>query len=427
MCDPHGQSQQPYGVLWDRPRLLQGLERAHTADIKTYLSGHLSPNSLHQKRPYGKPKGPIWAMAEAPDEELDWEAVLREQQEKAALVEDMKEAMAGFTTATTSLQGLDLREKRDSEPQSSTVRSYWTGVQPRPVLDTSEVFLVKPRQERPSPGDKRGEVDQGRFWFTRTHLAGLTRKDQLKMLRQFSQSVLKRQDLVERKGMTGSRAAEAHGRKLEQELQKLPVHPGPSSDRLRVFSDVFADVCDGSPTFGILLREIKAEYDFYLSSTLRFQSSLQDMSVMATLRELGNGVEGEMELEEAEKEVSLLAAEARQALEENDRVRNEYLLARDRCPGITEENASPAAEQEAESSHQEEAEEGESAVASIQPRRQLVWNVWEEVQTLEKEIKEDMVSTAITSATEKYIRDTKTEVLRLMTANEHLKTSIKRL
>ena len=40
---------------------------------------------------------------------------------------------------------------------------------------------------------------------------------------------------------------------------------------------------------------------------------------MATLRELGNGVEGEMELEEAEKEVSLLAAEARQALEENDR------------------------------------------------------------------------------------------------------------
>ena len=53
-------------------------------------------------------------------------------------------------------------------------------------------------------------------------------------------------------------------------------------------------------------------------------------------------------------------------------------------------------------------------MASIQPRRQLVWNVWEEVQTLEKEIKEDMVSTAITSATEKYIRDTKVFPLALV-------------
>lgn len=42
-------------------------------------------------------------------------------------------------------------------------------------------------------------------------------------------------------------------------------------------------------------------------------------SVIDTLRELGSGIVGGMELEEAEKEVSTLAAQARKALEENDR------------------------------------------------------------------------------------------------------------
>ncbi|KAG5266662.1 hypothetical protein AALO_G00234730 [Alosa alosa] len=425
MCDL--QSPQPSDLLWERQKLLQGLERAHKADIKAYVSGHLSPNSFHQKRPYGRPKRPIWAMAEAPGEdwELDLEAFVREQQESTALVEDMKEAVTDFTTATTSLQGLDLREDGGSEPRSTRERSRRTA-QPRPVLDTSEVFLVKPQRdaacERPATGgNKCGEqqVDQGRFWFTRTHLAGLTRKDQLRMMRQFGLSVVKRQDLTERHCMSGSKVAEAHERKLKQELHKLPVQPGPSRDRLRVFSDVFSDVCDGSPTFGSLLREIKEEYDIYLNSILKFQSCPQDMSVIGTLRELESGIVGEMELEEAEKEVSALAAEARKALEENDRVRNEYLHARDRCPEISEEKA---ADQEVESPEQQE-EEAVSVVESVQPKRQLVWRVWEEVQTLEKEIKENMVSTATTSTTEKYIRDAKTEILHLLTANEHLKTS----
>ncbi|XP_062375613.1 uncharacterized protein C6orf118-like [Sardina pilchardus] len=434
MC--HLQSPHSSDLLWERRKLLQGLERAHKADIKAYVSGHLSPNSFHQKRPYGRPKRPIWAMAEAPGEnwELDLEALVKEQQESAALVEDMKEALTDFTTATTSLQGLDLREDSGSEPRSTAERSRRTA-QPRPVLDTSEVFLVKPQQDvacqRPAAGGtaKRGEqqqVDQGRFWFTRTHLAGLTRKEQLRMKRQFGLSVVKRQDLTERQCMSGSKAAEAHERRLEQELHKLPVQSGPSRDRLRVFSDVFSDVCSGSPTFGSLLREIKEEYDIYLNSILKFQSCPQDMSVIGTLRELGSGIVGEMELEEAEKEVSTLAAEARKALEENDRVRSECLHARDRCPEISEEKASPAADQEVESPEQEQEQEQEEAVSvveSIQPKRQLVWRVWEEVQTLEKEIKENMVSTATTSTTEKYIRDAKTEILHLQTAHENLKTS----
>lgn len=221
MKDQQSLSPQPNELLWERQRLLQALERAHNSDIKAYISGHLSPNSLHHKRPCGRPKRPIWAMSETPDEdwELDSEALHRDS---AALVEDMKEAMTDFTAATTSLQGLDLKEDSGSEPPSTAERSYRTG-QHRPVLDPSEVFLVKPWQDtegqKPAPrDDKRGEqvVDHGRFWFTRTHLAGLTRTDQLKMMRRFGQSVLKRQDLTERHCMSGSKTAEAHERKLEQ-------------------------------------------------------------------------------------------------------------------------------------------------------------------------------------------------------------------
>ncbi|KAL2082981.1 hypothetical protein ACEWY4_020754 [Coilia grayii] len=432
---PPGQSPQPHRLLWDRQRLLQDLERAHKADIKTYLSGHLRPDSLHQKRPYLQPKQPIWEMAEALDDEPDWAACLKEQQKRAMLVEDMKEAMTIFTSATTSLHGRGLRKASESDrrPETAATATTARAGQPRPVLDTAEVFLFKPWRDpedtrpppSPPPGAESGEVDQGRFWFTQTHLAGLTRKDQLRMMREFGRTVLKKQDLVERDCISGSKVAEAHHRKLEQELQKLPVQPGPSRVRLRVFSDVFADVCDRSPVFGGLLREIKAEYDSYLDATLRrFQPSLQDVSEMAALSgELESGLVGERELAEAEKEVLALAAEARKALEENNRVRQQYQLAQERCPDTAEENGSPAGEQEVEAWEQQE--EVVVAVRSIQPKRRLVWSVWEEVQALEKDMKENMVSTTTTSATEKYIRDAKTEILHLLTANEHLKTSNK--
>lgn len=42
-----------------------------------------------------------------------------------------------------------------------------------------------------------------------------------------------------------------------QELEKLSAQSCPSRDRLVVFSDVFDDVCEGSPVFGRILREIK--------------------------------------------------------------------------------------------------------------------------------------------------------------------------
>lgn len=57
----------------------------------------------------------------------------------------------------------------------------------------------------------------------------------------------------------------------------------------------------------------------YENSLCHFPPVVHVKSVVDTLRELGSGIVGETELEEAEKEVSSLAAQAKKALEENDR------------------------------------------------------------------------------------------------------------
>ena len=43
----------------------------------------------------------------------------------------------------------------------------------------------------------------------------------------------------------------------------------------------------------------------------------------------------------------------------------------------------------------------------VQPHRRQVWDTWQEVQQLETEIRDTMVSTITTSAIERCIRDTK--------------------
>lgn len=46
-----------------------------------------------------------------------------------------------------------------------------------------------------------------------------------------------------------------------------------------------------------------------------------------------------------------------------------------------------------------------SSIAQVEAKRQQVWKVWNEVQSLQKDIRETMVSTVTTSALENCIRD----------------------
>ncbi|CAB1311747.1 unnamed protein product, partial [Coregonus sp. 'balchen'] len=210
---------------------------------------------------------------------------LQRQTKMAANIEKMKEAMFDFTVA----KGLKPKVLKPEQHESSTGTQRGTKgeegeererrkTRSKMVLDTSELFLVKPSvasQTKPPGGVEEGNQD--RYWFTQSHLGGLTKKDQMRMMKHFDRQVLGKQDLRDRKWISGNKAAEVYEWKLEKELRRLSDQSRPSRDRLGVFSDVFNDVCEGSPVFRDILREIKTDYDLYLNSILDSQTSLEDL------------------------------------------------------------------------------------------------------------------------------------------------------
>ncbi|XP_030628103.1 uncharacterized protein C6orf118-like [Chanos chanos] len=288
---------------------------------------------------------------------------------------------------------------------------------PRPVLDSTELFLVKPCDKQQVRHSSARQVEQGRYWFTQSHLAGLTWKDQQKMMHQFDRRVLKKQDLISRNCLSGHMLVEGLESKLERELRKLSVQTGVNRDCLGVFRDVFDDVCNASPMFGDILREIKTEYDLYLNATLQSQSSPLDMSIITLLGEPA----GAAELEDSAKEVSSLEEEARKALEENDRVRNEFEKAKGSVKESLEKrggtqscnlgshDVSSEDNEEVTSSGLTQGETELSSIDQLQLKTRRMWKVWEEVKRLEEEMKKKMVPSDTVSSTERWIRESEVE------------------
>ncbi|XP_046885283.1 uncharacterized protein C6orf118-like [Hypomesus transpacificus] len=405
--------------------LLLAAETAHKADILTYSSGHLGPHSLAQHQPH--PSTPIWATSERVEGPQPSSPQTPGGQQVQTQADRMKGALCEFTLATTLLKHGRTEPETDDPPMASLTDTLTTqGKQsgPQTVVDTWELFLVRPAalgQTQAAPGESPGIQDH--FWRTQSYLAGVTKRDQLKMMRQFDRLVVGRQGLQGRGCVAGSQAADRHARRLARELAKLPDQSWPSRERLRVFGDVFDDVCNGSPVFGDILGEIKTEYDLYVTSLLDAQSA-PNSSVLAPLEALEEGgIEGAAELQEACQEVSRLGEEARRALEENDRVREEFRLSRDGLMGIPEGKGAGSRVEAATP----QAEACVGPLDRVQPHRRQVWDTWQEVQQLETEIRDTMVSTITTSAIERCIRDTKAEVMRLLASSDRYRTTNKEL
>uniref|UniRef100_A0A8C6L7B9 Translin-associated factor X-interacting protein 1 N-terminal domain-containing protein n=1 Tax=Nothobranchius furzeri TaxID=105023 RepID=A0A8C6L7B9_NOTFU len=185
--------------------------------------------------------------------------------------------------------------------------------------------------------------------------------------------------------------AEACEQKLQKELKKLSVQSRPSRDRLAVFSDVFDDVCEGSPVFGHILREIKCSQPL--------SDSVKDTDV----KEMG-----EKELDNAPKQVCMLEQEARRALEEKKRFQHE--LQKISAVIGSEDNLKNTSLSMLQDS------------ANIPQLRLQVLKIRKEIQDLEKEIGENLVYDVRTSATERRIKEVKTESMKLIASNNRLRT-----
>ncbi|XP_056292190.1 uncharacterized protein C6orf118-like [Pseudoliparis swirei] len=243
---------------------------------------------------------------------------------------------------------------------------------------------------------------------------GLSNEGQSKSTQQFGRQVRAKQGL-----WAGTHVAEMHERKLQKELRRLSAQSWPSRARLAVFSDVFDDVCEGSPVFGRILREIKTDYDLYANHLMASQSLRHKKSLGTSLRYLGNDKGRQMELKDAIKEVFRLEQEFQRAQEENKRVRDEsHNVPATKGPEDSDMTNTPL-------SGLHDGGTADGSTSSVQSKRLQVLITWRENQQLEEELKEKPVSFGTTTATELCIKDVKTEIMRLIASNDRLKTTNK--
>ncbi|XP_038593146.1 uncharacterized protein C6orf118-like [Micropterus salmoides] len=395
----------------DIHRLLLAAEAGQKADILSYYSGHLGPRSLNQSQPDREKKQSFWRMSQRQEEtpltlQQTWTKALTYVKKK-----EMKESPPEFSTGTALVESEVSRSEQDPATDRSSHADREAISLPKIVYCSPNSLPVQPRIFSRKKSNSLSDLE-GKQQFCSSHSdqEGLNNEGQLQTKQRFGRQVRAKQDL-----WAGINVAEMHERKLQKELKKLSVQSWPSRDRLVVFSDVFDDVCEGSPVFGRILREIKTDYDLYVNHMMASQSSLQDMS----LKGLGNGKVWQMELEDAEKEVCRLEQKARRALEENKRVRNEL----QNVPATTGPEDSGMKSTSLSGLQDTEI----SCTNSVRSKRLQVLNTCREIQQLEEEIKEKLVSTVTTTATERRIKDLKAEIMRLIASNDRLKTTNKDL
>ncbi|XP_025753052.1 uncharacterized protein C6orf118 isoform X4 [Oreochromis niloticus] len=327
---------------------------------------------------------------------------------------EMKEFPPEFTSGTALVEPRVLGSTQDhtSHPERREHISL-----PQIVYRPSRTLQKACSQKKPKSPSDLGVNHH--FTLSRSDQDGLNDQDQQEKKKCFGWQVMAKPDL-----WAGKNVAEMHARKLQEGLIKLSAQSWPSRDRLAVFSDVFDDVCEDSPVFGRILREIKAEYDLYVNHLMSFQSSPRSMvpNVLLLLQSPNTSLKvSETELDDAEKEVCRLEHEARRALEEKKRVQNESqnISAAMHPKDSDKKNTCQSGLQDTMSVS--------GYTDSIQVKRLQVMNVWKEIKQLEEELEEKLVSTVTTTATKGHIRDQQTEIMKLIASNEHLRAISKDL
>ncbi|XP_024153367.1 uncharacterized protein C6orf118 isoform X2 [Oryzias melastigma] len=194
-----------------------------------------------------------------------------------------------------------------------------------------------------------------------------------------------------------------HETKLMKKLKS--VQSWPSRDRLSVCGDVFDDVCEGLPVFGRILREIKTDYDLYVNHLMASQSPQHNMLSNDLAEDVGRSKVREKELEDAEKEVCRLEQQATRSLEENKRLRVQHEL--QNIPATT--------------GPEDRNSKGTSLCEDADFKRLQVLHVAKEVQQLEEEVQEKLVSRVTAAATERHLQEQKAEIMTLIASNHRLR------
>uniref|UniRef100_A0A4W3GZU4 Translin-associated factor X-interacting protein 1 N-terminal domain-containing protein n=1 Tax=Callorhinchus milii TaxID=7868 RepID=A0A4W3GZU4_CALMI len=316
--------------------VLNGFEKDQMVDILTLTSGYLNHNNLCKVPVHHANQS--WECAKKCNPFVKRRICLPPQpQVNEIKVKAMEDALVNFTLVTSTvsmfpatkspcLNHLDLKScvaspltpygSQTSDTQTRSRSSFLSE-----ELKLAELMLLKSRSLR--CGTYHSEHDRGQYQFVKSYVAGVTKKDQFNKFVAFEKTILRKQDILDKNVISGHKAVEQHEWKLSQELMKIGDIKGPNFIRLRIFSDVFEDICRDSPSFCIILREIKAEYDGYLASILESQPSDQCKNFLAQFQGMDSRTVRTHHVEEAQQEVSRLEQKAKIALGWNDQRRTE--------------------------------------------------------------------------------------------------------
>ncbi|XP_064602760.1 uncharacterized protein C6orf118-like [Liolophura sinensis] len=424
--------------------LLNTMELCNKQDVQDYTSGHLNESRMLQKIQLTNRK-PWSAAAKKPIVMLERHNFVKTTKRRGK-EKKMNDVLYDFTMGTSgvlpevgrqspTLTTTPFRQKESRSSAYNSVHFEDDGVYIE-ELRPQELLLPTPRSQRstvtpwggrekrlsptPQASNSMRHIPSSEHIAILSHYCGPTKRDQYHKLKDFQSSILRTQDSSEKSVLSGVKAVEHIQEQLEQELSRLQFDGvGPNFHKLQVFSNALEALAESSQTFKYILKSIKAEYDSYISHLLDKQTSqhhlLQEQVEKMTLR----GLSRPLELEMAKGKLLGLEEKAKIALEENQRLRSEldYEMRLQETATTEPESPLPTVRRSHHEPPMELAEEIEHVKAVILEKM-------DEIASLKSKLRAEFVPSTVCTHLEQCIKESQTEVQKLLKQNEYFEKSI---
>ncbi|XP_075056784.1 uncharacterized protein C6orf118 homolog [Mixophyes fleayi] len=429
-------------------QILDGIERANKGDSWDYTGGHLNHNHLF--KPQGREEKVFWKSGIKPQNlhpNKDKEHILSLKTDKK--VKKMKDALTKFTletslvqedTKTKSLYALSPVTKQtgpatpintpfaslvlESQSEGTCVENlehtHHKASSQMEELELPELKLLKFNCER----NRTSQGYTEKYQFVPAYFTGLTKYDQFNMFLQFDREILQKQYIT--KDFYKNASSEYYENNLAKKLLNIAHIIPPHLAHLEIFSETFRNICNDSSVFGNILRHIKSAYELYIEYLLDTQSSTQHEVLMSEIVGMKKRPMKTEDVDEAVQTVRKLEQKALIALELNDQLRNNLKTElTNTLSNDTDTNEELPLQSPNEESTKESylANERETFVS----KRSVVLATWLQVNTLEHEIRNNMTHAQNAEATKQYIKDVKTETVKLQSSNAFLQGANKDL
>ncbi|XP_060609687.2 uncharacterized protein C6orf118 homolog [Anolis sagrei] len=415
--------------------ILDGVEKAHKADIQLYTSGHLNHNklfkpqelikhnywksaqksaSIFQRRPQftapsdasrkasRKGNTPVATRAKS--------ALFSCQQSQASTANSVAPAHISLGATAFTWQ------RKENEEETKEESDIFERQLIREELEIPEMKMLKYRPTRSSRLCVTRE-SKDEYQFFPSYLAGVTKTDQFHKFMQVQKDFIVKQDLLEN-DYIGSKSAEHHERRLAQALQYICDCNRPHFYRLQAVSDVFEDICNNSLIFGDVLKEVKNEYELYMVILLESLPTVQYRTLQNEVKGMRKRTVMTHEIEEKRNDIQALMQKSKVALARNEELRHELEMESWASQSVSKVGVKDREQQAAGTPLLSTAEQ----MASL--RCQIIMK-WEEIGAMEKEIKDTMTFAGIANIKEKTVKELEGEASKLQASNTFLKKQIK--